>query len=376
VLIGSGVLIAWLSWQLPQAPELVVEPPAVEVLDLDSALFGGRDACGHERDADTPRILLAGSGGGTRAAVHTAAVLRGLARAGHACNVILLSGVSGSSAAIAYFAGHPELRMPDYDAAAWDRFADTMAAPFIQDALEAVPEWRIASWTRADPRDYRLTGLGTESGFAMLGYRTGHLLADSFERHFEQQDHDALGDVSGLGLIFNAAVTGSFPRGTDPTDGRRDEHWKQVLESQCRSASDSSLPLFEAGCSQLRGAEGAGGRLLITNLEPALFRASGPAAAPNEHLVQAVLGGASTPLTRAAALSANFPPVFSNAAIDRDCRSLLAREDTTAAVRATDSTEDVMLLERWIRNDTFRNNCAVWKDVALALGFEPHCTGN
>ena len=315
VLVGVAGWTTYGASKAPQAPELVLDNPTSNGLRPEQLIFGDTDACGNQRSLDTPRILVAGSGGGTRAALNAAAVLRGLAEGGHSCNINLLSGVSGSSATMAYYAGHPELRGP-YDEERYNQFADVLGASFVQDTLEGLGEWRIYSNTRSSPLSHHVSDSQTDDAIK-LGFRTGHLLSESFERRFGLSDEqNQLGSVKNLGVIFNTAMTGAFPWGNwrqDETDtGPPWQNLREVCNQQY-----PSLPEREAKCSQaLRSGEPLGGRLLLTNLAVDVFPTDAPKAAPDEHLFQAVLDAKEIPLTRAAAMSANFPPVFSNAAID------------------------------------------------------------
>ncbi len=224
-----------------------------------------------------PVILLAASGGGTRAALYTAAVLRGLDELGRLDDLAVASGVSGGSAAIACFAARRDVlagpAAADAEAreTAWRDYRDVLAHPFIAEVLRAVPEWRVAGSTR-----------------------TGHLLTESFERHFYRiPDGSAtarrrLGaSADRLGLIFNAGLCGEEKRGRD-VDGR------EVVTGD---------------------AAGAGGRLVVTNLAEL---GSVPAGASDAawRLPYVIVDDPEVELAAAAAVSANFPPVFSNAAVD------------------------------------------------------------
>ncbi|MCK7509570.1 MAG: hypothetical protein MZV70_39710 [Desulfobacterales bacterium] len=98
-------------------------------------------------------ILLAASGGGTRAALYTASALRGIAALGRLDDVVLVGGVSGGSAALAYFAIHRDQllqqapgsctaaeleRVGNGDASgvdAWCVYIAAMARPYIEDVL-------------------------------------------------------------------------------------------------------------------------------------------------------------------------------------------------------------------------------------------------
>jgi hypothetical protein len=309
-------LLVWVSLKAPQAPELVIDRQAQSGKSIENLLFGPLDACGNPRGSKTPRILIAGSGGGTRAALNMASILRGISAGGHGCNIMLLSGVSGSSAALAYYAGHPDLRQ-QYDENQWNHFENVMASPFIQDALESLPEFRISGLVKMHPTDYAFTGRGNESG-VLLGARTGHLLAESFERRFDLKGTATLSSAGNIGLIFNTAVTGVFPRIAWKFDQQdTPQPWRDYVEDCVDPNHLLSLPEYEGACPRpLRSSVVTGGRLILTNLEKETFLRKASDNAPDDRLIQAMFNAPDIPLARAAALSANFPPVFSNAAID------------------------------------------------------------
>ncbi len=287
LLAGIAGGAGWYLHGLPQRPELTARAaPAdadrAQLLDLRALLF----------QAAAPRsdvILVAASGGGTRAALYTASVLHGLHELGKLEHVVLGSGVSGGGAALAYFAAHRE-QLVAGDRAAWSCYFDTMAAPFIQDVLEGAVEWRIA-------RDTRL----------------GALLDESFQRRFLEPEkvrrlpaacaHRArpeivtLGQSQRLGLIFNTALAGHPYHAIHAF--QRERH--ADLDHQTHS---SSL--------------GAGGRLVLTNLaaRTGIFPQAGAPEARDEYLRFVVVRDPEVQLATAAALNANFPPVFSNAAVD------------------------------------------------------------
>jgi hypothetical protein len=227
-----------------------------------------------------PALMIAASGGGTRAAVYTAAVLEGLANQGRAGDVIMGSGVSGGGAALAYFAGKRPKLLSSLDGA-WKDFFEKMKEPFINDVVHASLEWRIVS-----------------------RYRLGQLLSESFMRRWElPEGRNKLGEVNDFGLILNTAVAGRFQ--CDP-----------------KSEECSQLSFTEAERrfrKKMTSTELAGSRLILTNLNlsrgpdfmPPIQETGGPAGLP-----VLVVDDALTRLEVAAALNANFPPVFSNAAVD------------------------------------------------------------
>lgn len=226
---------------------------------------------GQERDKV---ILVAASGGGTRAALYTESLLRGLGELGALEDVVLASGVSGGGTALAYFGSRRHDLIGSPDGEVWDQFACDLSQPFIQDVLEGSAEWRIVA-----------------------GTRSGKLLQESFGRAFypprRKSDTRVLGGV-GLGLIFNTSLAGHLevPRAYEGTDFA---HAARKL----RKRTDGSV---------------GGGRLIFTNLSPDdAFSEK----RTDRNLQYVVITDPKVPLTAAAALHANFPPVFSNAPVDR-----------------------------------------------------------
>lgn len=241
-------------------------------------------------------ILLAASGGGTRAALYTASVLCGLHQIGAGNNIALLSSVSGGSAAAAYYAIHgDELEGPCdtsglaiAEAGAWPTFYRVMGASFINDVLRGVVERRI---------------IGPE--------QNGVLLAESFQRHFSTESNAAtaltIGQVDDFGLIFNTTLTGH--------PYRESEELTAIYDNDTGNRCVANEYTIHAG-----------GRLVITNLSPKDFPERGPDYARDAFLKYSVIDSGFTatindtrydsmPLFAAAAISANFPPVFSDAGL-------------------------------------------------------------
>lgn len=268
VAIAAGGMVG-LS-KLWQVPELNVEAPAPHAsVDLRHLLFDDVDA---EHGPRKQAILLAASGGGTRAALYTASVLHGLQTERALSDVVLGSGVSGGGAALAYFAGYRDRLLAANNDAAWRQYQCVMSQPFIQDVLFGVAEWRV-----------------------MSGTRWGQLLAESFQRRFGFGTYSTAAS-SRVGLIFNASLAGHLACET------------------CTAATWREYTRKEAWRTK---ADVAGGRLIITNLaREDAFPARILSEAPEQHLTYAVVTD-EVPLTTAAALNANFPPVFANAAVDR-----------------------------------------------------------
>jgi hypothetical protein len=229
-------------------------------------------------------ILLAASGGGTRAALYTASALEGLWRQGALADVRLVSGVSGGGVALAYFAAHRQALCATKSAAAWDRFHEAMAFAYITDVLRGASECRVL-WNSS----------------------ISALLPESFQRQFwtavPQTANGSFlsGEVtqlghSPIGLIFNTTLVG---------------------ESPPRYGSNRVLSADEIRRSDFASGWDAGARLIFTNLSCRdAFRREGSPRAPTEFLRYIVVADPAVELTAAAALNANFPPVFPNAPVD------------------------------------------------------------
>mgnify|MGYP001443386076 CR=1 FL=1 len=215
-----GGILAWGVWQLHQGRQ----DPEVE-LKLTKEGVGLASLLTRPVQGDQPVIVLAASGGGTRAAVYTAAVLEGIARQGKAGNVVLGSGVSGGGAALAYFAGRRADLIAADSGAAWNQYFATITEPFIQDVLQRSTEWRMIS-----------------SG------RLGTLLSESFQRRWNLPvSRQQLSKVEDMGLILNTSLAGHFVRPTSAPTGPA----LKDIEPDYRRLTTSTL---------------AGGRLMLTNL--------------------------------------------------------------------------------------------------------------
>jgi len=184
-----------------------------------------------------------------------------------------------------------------------------MAAPFIHDVLEGAFEWRLQSQSSL-----------------------GVLLSESFERRLFRDPGAVLGASSELGLILNTTMTGQ-PIADAPTlvgalvspDDKKGE-----------ACQDSERPVNML----------AGGRLAFTNLlgveDFIAFRPD----IPNVQMPFVLVRDGDIPLAPAAALSANFPPVFPNARIDLTGFAADARNCTTRSYFVTDggAMEDLGLI--------------------------------
>ena len=105
------------------------------------------------------------------------------------------------------------------------------------------------------------------------------------------------GEVDGFGLILNTALAG-------------------YLQSEACTQPEN-FPEAAAACRKLTDGSIAGGRLIFTNLaDESSFSSQGS----DQDLPYVVIQEPAVSLNIAAALNANFPPVFSNAAVDVDSK--------------------------------------------------------
>jgi hypothetical protein len=239
-----------------------------------------------------PAIVVVGSGGGTRAALYTATVLRGLHRLGVDQDIVLLSGVSGGGVALAYFAANRDALVAEQDderpcsenpspklriGSAWNCFEKSMTEPFIEDVLNSATEWRVFSRTALS-----------------------ELLAESFQRRLFGSR--TLGSVGAPALILNSAIV-SHP----------------AEDSDLLGRTLNAANIGKAGCEETERSYKlmSGGRLIFTNIrdwDTGEFP-SRRAAIPDVRLGYEIMRDADIPLATAAALNANFPPVFPSARV-------------------------------------------------------------
>jgi hypothetical protein len=268
-------------------------PPQEQLVDLSSRL-----QLPPQPAPERPAVVIIGSGGGTRAALYTASVLNGLHRLGVDRDIVLASGVSGGGVALAYFAANSDVltargssgpgKCPDKAGASrsvdaqWDCFTKAVTKPFIEDVLDGATEWRV----------FRTTALSV-------------LLAESFERHlFGTQT--TLGSLKGPALILNTTVV------AHPDD--ESDALTRTIEPDKTCDGEAARPFKLM----------SGGRLIFTNLRDgdAFPQRAAPTSGlqgrppiPDVRLPYQVVQGANVPLASAAALNANFPPVFPNAPV-------------------------------------------------------------
>jgi hypothetical protein len=260
----------------PVVTESPAPPMPEQLVDLSSLLR-------QQSDSVRPALVVVGSGGGTRAALYTTSVLKGLHGLEVDKDIVLLSGVSGGGVALAYFAansdaltGRPAATRlcPRNKGAAptvedeWNCFTSNVTKPFIEDVVNGATEWRI----------FTNTALSA-------------LLAESFERHLF--DGRRLGAIRNPGLILNATIVG-HPAAESAVLTKTIDH-----AGSCEDAEQ----VFKLM---------SGGRLIFTNLRDieAFGRQEADSPLPDVRLPYKIVRDAEVPLASAAALNANFPPVF------------------------------------------------------------------
>lgn len=247
----------------------------------------------------TPAIVLAASGGGTRAALYTATVLEGLARISLTDDVVLVSGVSGGGVTLARFSTEAS-HLPKgkyFDAKPWIAFEHKVSEPFIEDVIDGAMEWRIA-------KDAPLS----------------ILLAESFSRRFEDKQPRHLRDVTEMGLILNTTIVGHMP--TDSTIVRG-----LIYEGETKDGR--YVACLPSGYL-------AGSRLSFTNLMQSKSFPSfqtdptvGDVRLPDVAFPYLLVNDPDIPVMSAAALNANFPPVFPNARVN-----ILSKKPECGGVRS------------------------------------------
>ncbi|MGH1440029.1 MAG: hypothetical protein ACRBBR_07975 [Cellvibrionaceae bacterium] len=288
----------------------------------NKATFSLSDALHQQANDKQPAILLAASGGGTRAALYTSSVLYGLNKLKQDQNIIMGSGVSGGGASLAYFAFDrhnlidPSERKYEQDVdrcsnryahnhytfseskqdQSWKCYFEKISRPFIKDVIQGTAEWRIAG-----------------------AVSNGTLLAESLARNFKAgaSDHDKVnqnvtfGDLNNFGLMLNTALV-AHPY----------EYSEELSDLYAKQS------VSQDGFYTIHG----GSRLVFTNLlETSAFpttenikKIDKEIDAEDIFLKYEIVQDAHMPLTVAAALNANFPPVFSNSLVVK--KELLKQE--------------------------------------------------
>jgi len=265
ILLGSGIWLLSKETQVPLAEATVQQPPELTLATLLTK----------SEDPGKPPIFIAASGGGTRAALFTAAVLEGIWKGQGGKQLVLGSGVSGGGAALAYYGSNRKELVAGKD---WDLYFKRISEPFIRDVLDRASEWRM-----------------------MTGDRLGTLLQESFRRRWElNSNRQTLGQIEDFGLIFNTTLAG---------------HYRDDGKGQGSLAERASEHMREHRSSL------AGGRLILTNLNMRDAFKDSNLPYRQQILLPVVVDSPQMELVKAAALNANFPPVFSNAPVDVDGRT-------------------------------------------------------
>lgn len=253
--------------------ETTAAAPASGLIDLAAQLVSDGGA------KPKPALVVVASGGGTRAAVYTAHVLEGLHRLGVDQDIVLMSGVSGGGVALTFFAAnYAQLAATGNADMAWEAFKRHVSDEFIRDVLEGATEWRI----------FGATPLTT-------------LLAESFDRRLPQS-RKTFADVSAAPpLILNTTIVG------------HPDHDSDVL----RKTLDPVQPSATDRCAQEEEPYTLmkGGRLVFTNIKNTSEFPGRVSTVPDTRLPYRIVQGLDVRLANAAALHANFPPVFPSARV-------------------------------------------------------------
>jgi hypothetical protein len=213
-----------------------------------------------------------------------------MAQIDRARDVVLLSGVSGGGVSAAVFASRFDILRTsnprdesEERKGPWRKFVATVSQPFIQDVLEGAGELRIA-------------------GSSSLGV----LLQESLERRAfsrEMTSIDTFAELSTPALILNTSISGHPYSDSEMLEGR--------VAAPGQSCASQSRPYANL----------AGGRLIFTNLDNLSGFPEPATQAPDMWLPYRIVNDGNVSLAAASALTANFPPVFSNARVRLVTRS-------------------------------------------------------
>lgn len=226
-----------------------------------------------------PAVVVVASGGGTRAALYTAHVLEGLHRLGRDRDIVLLSGVSGGGVSLTFFAVE-YARLVSGGRADWDRFKRLASDNFIEDVLEGASELRVFG----------------SSPLTLL-------LAESFNRRLSPQGRWLqFADIAAAPpLILNTTIV------AHPVE---DSETLKVTLDRAGTPSHPACAEEETPFTLLKG-----GRLVFTDLGEVGAFPQPRSRIPDVRLPYRVIQDPAIPLAKAAALQANFPPVFPNARV-------------------------------------------------------------
>lgn len=366
VLINFGLILATGAcvWFVETRPvqAVVVAEAGTGVIDPRELLFQSENATSSatkstseakQSVAAPPRVILfAASGGGTRAAVYTTSLLHGLQRIGVLKEARLVSGVSGGGLSLTWFASRYKKLLTEDSTSreqAWREYFAAMEHPYIVDVLHGGAEARIAQ-----------------------GVPLSQLLAESFGKRLYSEDDDIAWRFKQidkqLGLILNTTLCGQFP----------------APHGQLSNAG--SIERFDTRKSS---AYYAGGRLIFTNLkctdafsEQYQSPQKVPTNSSDKTLPYVVIEDSSIRLPIAAALNANFPPVFPNAPVDvQEANGNMRRYWVTDGgaeenrgvltllhiLRKTISQRETLLAQQSKSNDQKSKSAAVWPEIHIVV---------
>jgi hypothetical protein len=154
-----------------------------------------------------------------------------------------------------------------------------MTEPFIQDVLDGVTEWRVFSQTALSA-----------------------LLAESFKRRLFGDR--TLGSIGGApALILNSAIVSHPADDSDLLRRTLDKAPGRTVDNPDCGEEERSYKLL------------SGSRLIFTDIRHTQMFPKGPARIADVRLLYQIAQDANIPLATAAALNANFPPVFPSARV-------------------------------------------------------------
>lgn len=301
-----AVVAVMVLWVLAQEPRPIVSAKLIKNSEETAQKIDLKQLVLEDPSKESHVIFLATSGGGTRAAIYTTALLAALRERDQLDNVVLASGVSGGGMSLAYFAANREYLLEDSpkdcssidrvkSPNAWCDYVDVVADNHIRYVASRVGNTEI----------YTNTSLG-------------QYLADSFETSFAIHDgrkeeinkqknyYTKLDELQGLGLILNTSLV-AHPFG----------------ESEILNESLSQFEKEENKKKDLFYKINAGGRLIFSNIKnlgefPGLNSENRFIDAKDVEFKYLIGGGEGIPIYTIGALTANFPPVFPNAIVKLD----------------------------------------------------------
>ena len=294
VAAAVGLFLWHLNWSRPLAVDPMVsasaiKPEVVTKAERQAQARATGDTLAQRLLAQSaeqrPSIIVAASGGGTRAAVYTAVALEGMGQINRARDVVLLSGVSGGGVSAAVFASRfASLRTANprdesvEKPGPWMKYVATVSQPYIQDVLEGAGELRIA-------------------GSASLGV----LLQESLERRAFASD-------------FTEVDTFAEIAGPEADPELRDQRPSVQRFGAARRPRGRAGPVLRESVAAIRQPRRRPARYSRTSTISAVFPSPAPMC-PTCGCRIASSTTASVELAAASALTANFPPVFSNARV-------------------------------------------------------------